>query len=169
MPTNLFKFMKCPAPAHREIVSRVRCIDFPSLRDDEYALRRYLDRKISYSDYLDVVNFMPIYVESHNRKLNRVRLHLYREDRSPSHQRSRHFLSKHFRGLNIASRPPHPIPSGVSLLHGDRTSLYPCSTSSWRYRRPQDLLSHPFPVCCYHCSFLHGPSPLGRGVCCCLG
>jgi hypothetical protein len=94
MPSNLFKFIKCPAPTHRKVLDRVRNKDRPSLRDEEYAKVKYMERKITFEEYIDVLNFMPIYHSAHERKIKRVSAYIIKvTGQVPTHSRIIKFLN----------------------------------------------------------------------------
>ena len=80
MSTKFFHVLKCPAPTHNNIrfSERVKNSDRPTYGDERLAHERFMARKISYDDYQDVINFIPIFYESRERKIAKVRRHLKR-------------------------------------------------------------------------------------------
>ena len=55
---------------------KVLNVDRPSLRDDKYAERQYLNGLISYQDYMDVLNFYPIYSDFYTNRIYKIRIML---------------------------------------------------------------------------------------------
>ena len=80
--------------SYRKVLDRVRNKDRPSLRDEEYAKARYMERKITYEEYMDVLNFMPIYHTAHERKIRRVSAYIIKvTGQVPTNERIIKFLN----------------------------------------------------------------------------